>query len=125
MRRGAAVGECLIQVEVRQRQTGERRLQVVAGVDADGAVEKINPMTAEAAAPGQELRGCVAKDAGLAVVALVEILVARPEQGVGRTLARMFAVFQTRMNIKRVVVFVIQRQLPQELDLLIRNSLCD
>src|SRR6266550_9441533 len=108
MRRGVAVGECLIKRKVRQRQTGERRLKVVAGVDADGAVEKINPVTAEAAAPGQELRGRVAKDAGLAVVTLVKILVARPEQRVGWTLARVLPVFQTRMNVKRVVVFVIQ-----------------
>src|SRR6267378_5239338 len=105
MRGGAAVGECLIQVEVGQRQTRERGLKVVAGVDADGAVEEINTMSAQAAAPGQELGGCVAKDAGLAVIAFVKILVARPEQRVGRTLARMFSVFQTRVNVERVVVF--------------------
>src|SRR5882672_10553034 len=108
MLRGAAVGECLIQREVRQRQTGERRVKVVARVDADGAVENINSVTAQAAAPGQELSRGVAKDAGLAVIAFVKILVARPEQRVRRTLARVLPVFQTRMNVKRVVVFVIQ-----------------
>src|SRR5882724_2263140 len=82
MGRRLTVGECLIQRKVRQRQTRQRRLQVVARVDADGAVVDVNAVTAQAAAPRQKRRGGMAKDAGFAVIAFVEILVARPEQSV-------------------------------------------
>ena len=44
MRRGAAVGECLIEREIRERQTTEWRMQAVTGVDADRAVAQINPV---------------------------------------------------------------------------------
>ena len=119
MGRGVAVSKNLIQGEVRQRQAGQRRLKVVAGVDADGAVEEINPVTAQPAAPGQERGRRMAKDAGLAIVAFVETFVAGPEQSVRRTLARMFPIFQTGVNVKRVIVFVIERQLPHEFDLIV------
>src|SRR2546423_7437216 len=63
MGRGVAIGKRLIQSEVRQRQTRQWRLQVVARVDANRAVVKINSVTAEPPAQGQERRRRVAKHA--------------------------------------------------------------
>lgn len=51
---GVAVSKGLIEGKVRQRKTRQRRLQIVSSIDADGAFENINPMTAQAAAPGQK-----------------------------------------------------------------------
>src|SRR6266481_7101611 len=118
MRGAVTISERLIQSKVRQRQTSQRRLKVVAGVDADRAVKEINAVTAQAATPWQKRRRGVAKDTGLAVIAFVEVFVARPKQGLGRTLTRVFSFFQTCMNVNRVIVFVIKRQLPQEVDLM-------
>ena len=49
MGRGAAIGESLIEREVRQGQARERRVQIVSRVDSDRAVENINAVTTQAA----------------------------------------------------------------------------
>src|ERR671927_362640 len=77
---GAAVGEGLIEVELGELQAGERAGRVVAGVDADGAVRDVDAVAADAPQEREQGRRRVAEDAGLAVVVLVEVRVARPEE---------------------------------------------
>src|ERR1051325_6172627 len=60
----------------------------------------------------------VAEDAGLASIVRIEILIARPQGKVLRSLARMFAVIEPCMNIDRVIVFVIDRQPPEKVQML-------
>lgn len=46
----AAVGEGLKEVEVGERETAQRRLMVVTGIEADGAVRDVNSVTTKAPA---------------------------------------------------------------------------
>src|SRR5437867_3248268 len=93
-------------------------MKIVAGVDSNRAVTEIDAVTTEPPAQRQKRRRRVAKNTGLAMVALVKIGVAGPEQSMRRTVARMLSVFQTRVDIEREVVFVIERQRPKESDLI-------
>ena len=75
-----AVAERLVKREVRQRKATQRRLVVIAGVDADGAVKDIDSVSTQSSAQRQECRWCVAKEAGFSAIVLIEIHISRPEQ---------------------------------------------
>src|ERR1044072_428067 len=89
-----AVGEGLVEVEFGELEAGERRGLVVAGVDADGAVRDVDAVATEATEKRQQGRRRVAEDAGLAVVVLVEIGVARPEEVAGGGFAGVLLAFE-------------------------------
>src|ERR1700704_5095136 len=91
---------------------------VVAGVETDGAVEDINPMAPQPAAQGQKRGRRMAEHARLAAIVFVKLHVSRPEQRLGFALARMFAMVQTRVHIKRIVVLMIERQAAEEIQML-------
>ncbi len=73
MGRSLAVGERLIEREVGQRQARQRRVQVVAGVDADGTVENIDAVPSQTPAQRKERRRRMAEHAGFAVIAFVKL----------------------------------------------------
>src|ERR1700730_15165433 len=72
----AAIGEGLIQGEVRQRQAGERREMVVARIDANNAVEDVNAMPSQAPAQRQKRRRRVTEHARPAAIVLVKLHIA-------------------------------------------------
>src|SRR5437868_1176688 len=108
MRLDLAVGERLVEHEVRERETSQGRVVVIACVDADGAVRDVDAVAAQAAEEGKKGGRRVAEDAGLTAVMPVKIFVARPEQMASFGLARVLAVVQSGVNVKRVLVFVIE-----------------
>ena len=53
-----------------------------AGIDSDGAVAQIDSVATKPSQQRQKSGGCVTKDAGLAVIVPIEILIASPQQRV-------------------------------------------
>src|SRR6185503_15607019 len=121
MNRIAAISESLIEREVGQRQARERRMQVVSAVNPDGAVKDIDAVPSQTPAQREKRRRRMSEHTGFAVIALVKIHVSCPHQRKRRAIARMFALFESGMNVKGKVVFVIERQLPEEFNLISRN----
>ena len=97
-------------------------MKIVAGVDSDRAVEKINSMTPPTSSPRQQGRRRMSKDTGLAAIVFIELHVAAPQQIVRRAFARMLAMIQTGMDIKSVIVFVIKRHVAEKIDLVPGNA---
>ena len=117
--RGAAVGEGLVEVELGELEARERAGLVVAGVDADGAVRDVDAVAAEAPAQRQQRRRRVAEDAGLAVVVLVRIRVARPEEVLRASVSRgcLLAV-EAGVDVEGVLVLVKERERAEEVEML-------
>src|SRR5438309_7503778 len=122
MRLVATVGERLIEREVRERQTAQRRMLIVAGVETDGTVEDIDAVTSESAAQRQKSCRRVTKHAWFAPIVFVKVHVARPEQRLRRAVAWVLAVVQARMNIERVIILVVERQGSKEIQVLRGNA---
>src|ERR671938_880165 len=118
MRCTLPVTESLVEDEVGQLQATERRLRAVARVYTDGAVRDVDAVAAQAPAQGEEGGRRMAEQAGLARVVFEELHVARPEQRVGFRFARMFAAIKPCVNVERVIVFVIERHLAEEFQVL-------
>src|ERR1051326_343310 len=121
----AAVGEGLVEVKRRKRQAGQGGLQIVAGIDAYGAVENVNAMMAHPPSPRQKRGRRMTEDARLAVIVFEEMHVARPQQSLGLAVAWMLSLLQTGVHVKRIIIFVIQRQLTKKFQLMRRNLFAD
>src|SRR6185436_2614540 len=118
MRFLVAVRKGLVEREVGQRKTAQRRLQVVAGIDADGAVRNVDAMSAHSSTQWQQGRRRVAKDARLAAIVFVKLHVAHPEQGLRRRVARVLGWFKTSMYVDCEIVFVVIGQRVEEIQVL-------
>src|SRR2546425_2996941 len=95
---------------------------IVAAVEADGAIGNVNAVTPQPPAQGQKSSRRVAKNARLATIVFVELHIAQPEQGLRRALARMLALVQPGMNVEGIIVFIIKRHTPEEIQMLGRNT---
>ena len=109
------VGEGLIKNQVGQLQTTERRGVGKTCVETDGAVRDVDAVPADAPAQREKRHGRVAEDAGLARVVFEEVLIARPEQDLCGRVARVLVVFETGVDVERVLIFVPERKLTEEL----------
>src|SRR5215211_2792854 len=113
---GAAVGEGLVEVELGQAQAGERAGRVIARVDADGAVRDVDAMAPEAPEQRQQRRRRVAEDAGLAVVVLIKIGVARPEEVARVGLLWVLLAVEPGVDVEGVLVLVEERERAEEFE---------
>ena len=120
-----AVSEGLVEREVWKRETGQGRIVVVARVDADGAMRDVDTVATEATEQGQERGRRVAEDAGLAAILFIKLHVARPKKLVRVCIARVLTMIQPGVDVKRVVVLVVERHLAKEFQVLGGHALLD
>src|SRR6185503_7165638 len=116
-----AVCISLIKIEIRQRDTAQRRVVVVAGVESDGAVRDVDAVTSESSSQRKQWRGRVSKHARLAAVVLVKIHVAHPQQRHRRALTRMLTLVEPCVHVNSKLILVIKRQLLHEREMLRRK----
>lgn len=120
-----AVGESLIECEVWKRETGQGRVVVVARINADGAVRDVDAVTPEASEQWQKRGRRVAEDARLAAILFIKVGVARPQQEMRVRFARVFALLQPGVDVESIIVFVIDRHLPEKFQMLKGDALFD
>ena len=76
----------------------------------------VNTPSAVTALSRKERCGSMAEEAKLAVIVFEKVEIARPNQHIRIGLRRRLSGDQTSMNVDRLFVFVIVRQVPQKLD---------
>src|SRR5215471_13842845 len=91
-------------------------MQVITSVNSNRAVDEINPVASKTPPQRKKRSRRMPKDTRLSAVALEKIHVPRPQQSLGRTIPGVLAAFEARMNIDRMLIFIIKRQTPKEIE---------